>query len=75
MLACLGFKWSGRQDSNLRPSAPKAFKRSSAAKDFQAMTVFLLNFFLVTPDKLSIICQQFVGNQYIWNKFMKYLFD
>ena len=22
----LGFKWSGRQDSNLRPSAPKALR-------------------------------------------------
>jgi len=39
----LVFKWSGRQDSNLRPSAPKALNSSSAALGFQAMTNFLLS--------------------------------
>ena len=32
---------SGRQDSNLRPSAPKALNSSSAALGLQAMTIFL----------------------------------
>ena len=39
----LVFKWSGRQDSNLRPSAPKALNRSSAALGFQAISNFLLS--------------------------------
>jgi len=34
---------SGRQDSNLRPSAPKALNSSSAALGFQAITIFLLS--------------------------------
>ena len=32
----------GRQDSNLRPSAPKALNSSSSALGFQAITIFLL---------------------------------
>ena len=32
---------SGRQDSNLRPSAPKALNSSSAALGFQAIANFL----------------------------------
>ena len=32
---------SGRQDSNLRPSAPKALDSPSAALGLQAMTIFL----------------------------------
>ena len=35
---------SGRQDSNLRPSAPKALNRSSAALGFQAIANFLLSY-------------------------------
>jgi len=34
---------SGRQDSNLRPSAPKALNSSSAVIGFQAIANFLLN--------------------------------
>jgi len=33
---------SGRQDSNLRPSAPKALNGPSAALGFQAITICLL---------------------------------
>ncbi len=33
---------SGRQDSNLRPSAPKTPHRASAALGFQAISDFLL---------------------------------
>ena len=43
LLYDLVFKWSGRQDSNLRPSAPKALNSSSAALGFQAITIFLLS--------------------------------
>jgi len=39
----LVFIESGRQDSNLRPSAPKALNSSSAALGFQAISNFLLN--------------------------------
>ena len=38
----LVFKWSGRQDSNLCPSAPKTLHRASKALDFKAITDFLL---------------------------------
>ena len=38
----LVFKWSGRKDSNLRPSAPKTPHRSSKALGFQAISDFLL---------------------------------
>ena len=38
----LVFIESGRQDSNLRPSAPKALNRSSTALGFQAKSDFLL---------------------------------
>ena len=34
---------SGRQDSNLRPSAPKALDRASEALCFQAITYLLLS--------------------------------
>ena len=34
---------SGRKDSNLRPSAPKALDSSSAALGFQAIAKFLLD--------------------------------
>jgi len=37
------YNWSGRQDSNLRPSAPKALNSFSAAQGFQAIANFLLN--------------------------------
>jgi len=37
------FKWSGRQDSNLRPSAPKTPHRLSAALGFHAIANFLLS--------------------------------
>ncbi len=33
----------GRQDSNLRPSAPKALNSLSAALGFQAVSIFLLD--------------------------------
>ena len=38
-----GLLESGRQDSNLRPSAPKALNSSSEALGFQAITTFLLS--------------------------------
>ena len=34
---------SGRQDSNLRPSAPKALNRHSAALGFQTISIFSLS--------------------------------
>ena len=34
----LVFKWSGRQDSNLRPSAPKALDTPKRALRFRAIT-------------------------------------
>ena len=37
----LVFKWSGRQDSNLRPSAPKALDGANEALGFQAITYLL----------------------------------
>ena len=39
----IGFDWVGVQDSNLRPSAPKALNSSSAALGFQAMNIFLVS--------------------------------
>ena len=39
----LVFIESGRQDSNLRPSAPKALDKGSEALCFQAITYFLLS--------------------------------
>jgi len=35
---------SGRKDSNLRPSAPKALPTSSAALGFQAISNYLLGY-------------------------------
>ena len=42
LLYDLVFKWSGRQDSNLRPSAPKALNSHSSALGFQAISNYLL---------------------------------
>ena len=41
-LSIIGFLESGRQDSNLRPSAPKALISSCAALGFQAIPNYLL---------------------------------
>ncbi len=45
---------SGRQDSNLRPSAPKALNSSSAALGFQAIFIFLrsIAYFLKTNHEV-----------------------
>ena len=45
---------SGRQDSNLRPSAPKALISYSAALGFQALTIFLRSvaYFLKTNHEV-----------------------
>jgi len=57
----LVFIESGRQDSNLRPSAPKSLDTSIAALGFQAITIFFLIFaqFLLTNkpsyDIISLI--------------------
>ena len=47
---------SGRQDSNLRPSAPKALNSSSAALGFQAISNFLLGFakFVMTNKAIFV---------------------
>ena len=65
LLYDLVFKWSGRQDSNLRPSAPKALISSSEALGFQAIPNYLLGSakFVVTNKvifvrNLSAICPQ-----------------
>jgi len=48
---------SGRQDSNLRPIAPKALKSHSAALGFQVISNFLLSTekFVVT-NKVIFVC-------------------
>ena len=42
----LVFYESGRQDSNLRPSAPKALPTPLQALEFQAIAIFLLSYAL-----------------------------
>ena len=53
----LRFK-SGRQDSNLRPSAPVALDSLSEALGFKAITFFAY-FYEVCHNKLRNICPQF----------------
>jgi len=43
-LSIIGFLDYGRQDSNLRPSTPKALNSLSAALGSQAVTIFLLDY-------------------------------
>ena len=48
----------GRQDSNLRPSAPKVLISHSAALGFQSISNFLLSSAMFVVTNTSNICPQ-----------------